>query len=365
MVGGECHPYALILGDYLKVAREAHPSDGPALFYIIGSDACRLGQFPTYLDKIRRVLGLPMGVVSDVDEGLAAFGVSERNRQRLYLRGWEGLNAYDVLLRLFLQIRAHAENKEHAEQVYRHCRDRLFEALCEGNVRQGIEEVVHDLLAIPLRDEAPRPIIAVTGDYYTRVVAYANNDVYKEIESLGGTVWPPPTFSDSLKMATLRDLTWNVLNFRSREAAQKGLFYALLALGELRVKGTASLRRLFNDPLDLLGRRIWKTASQCAETRLPSGITAPIATVIHQVAAGADGVLNLMTLNCSYGTVVTAALVCALKKSQRVPMLTLVYDGLKKTNERTRIEAFMEQVHDHFNMAQQTRQRRLLWRNRV
>lgn len=365
MVGGECHPYALILGDYLKVAREAHQSDGPALFYIIGSDACRLGQFPTYLDKIRKVMGLPMGVVSDVDEGLAAFGISERNRQRLYLRGWEGLNAYDVLLRLFLEIRAHAQDKMHAEHVYRQCRDRLFEALCEGNIRQGIEEVVHDLLAIPLRDEAPRPMVAVTGDYYTRVVAYANNDVYREIESLGGTVWPPPTFSDSLKMATLRDFTWNVLNFRSREAAQKGLLYALLALGELRVKGTASLRRLFNDPLDLLGRRIWKTASQCAETRLPSGITAPIATVMNQVAAGADGVLNLMTLNCSYGTVVTAALVCALRKSRRVPMLTLVYDGLKKTNERTRIEAFMEQVHDHFNMARENRQTRLLQRNRV
>jgi len=29
-------------------------------------------------------------------------------------------------------------------------------------------------------------------------------------------------------------------------------------------------------------------------------------------------------------------------------MLTLVYDGLKKTNERTRVEAFMEQVSDHF-----------------
>jgi hypothetical protein len=27
-------------------------------------------------------------------------------------------------------------------------------------------------------------------------------------------------------------------------------------------------------------------------------------------------------------------------------MLTLVYDGLKKTNERTRLEAFMEQVWD-------------------
>jgi hypothetical protein len=35
-------------------------------------------------------------------------------------------------------------------------------------------------------------------------------------------------------------------------------------------------------------------------------------------------------------------------------MLTLVYDGLKKTNERTRIEAFMEQVHDRFKIRLRT-----------
>jgi hypothetical protein len=38
----------------------------------------------------------------------------------------------------------------------------------------------------------------------------------------------------------------------------------------------------------------------------------------------------------------------ALKERSSAPMLTLIYDGLKKTNEKTRLEAFMEQVRDHF-----------------
>jgi len=154
-------------------------------------------------------------------------------------------------------------------------------------------------------------------------------------------------------MATLRDLTWNLMNWRSREAAQKGFLYVLLAFSEFKVKGATAWRSLLDEPLDLLGRRMWKTAAQCAETRLPSGITAPIATALHHLDRGADGVLNLMTLNCSYGTVVTAALAQELKKRPGIPMLTLVYDGLKKTNERTRVEAFMEQVNDHFNNARQ------------
>jgi benzoyl-CoA reductase/2-hydroxyglutaryl-CoA dehydratase subunit BcrC/BadD/HgdB len=86
------------------------------------------------------------------------------------------------------------------------------------------------------------------------------------------------------------------------------------------------------------------------DTRLPAGIMAPLSTVLRQVDAQADGVLNLMTLNCSYGTVVTAALSRVLRDQYAVPMLTLVYDGLKKTNEKTRLEAFMEQVWDRFRV---------------
>jgi benzoyl-CoA reductase/2-hydroxyglutaryl-CoA dehydratase subunit BcrC/BadD/HgdB len=82
--------------------------------------------------------------------------------------------------------------------------------------------------------------------------------------------------------------------------------------------------------------------------RLPPGIAAPLATALSSINHGAHAILNLITLNCSYGTVVTAALNRALKGMPNIPMLTLVYDGLKKTNEKTRLEAFMEQVHETF-----------------
>jgi predicted nucleotide-binding protein (sugar kinase/HSP70/actin superfamily) len=312
--------------------------------------ACRLGQFPVYIDKIRRKLGLDIGVISQVDQGLAAFGLSERNRQRVYLRGWESLNAYDALLRVFLQIRPYAKDTVLVHRMYIECRDKLFHALCDGSVRQGVEEVLHDLHNVAVKEVGPKPVVSVTGDYYTRVVPYANNDVFREIEALGGIVWSPPTFSDSFKMATLRDLTWNLMNRQTREAAAKGFLYVLLAVSEFKVKGASSLRKAVKEPLDLLGYTMWRRASQCADTRLPAGITAPIATALNYLDLGAHGVLNLMTLNCSYGTVVTAALARALKQRPGIPMLSLVYDGLKKTNEKTRLQAFMEQVTDCFRM---------------
>jgi predicted nucleotide-binding protein (sugar kinase/HSP70/actin superfamily) len=350
MVGGECHPYTLVLGDYLKLAKTVSESSAwKSRFYMISPDACRLGQFPVYINKIRQELGLSLGVVQDIQQGLDDFGLSQRSRQRILLRVWEGLNAYDLLLRLLLQIRPRVRNRLAVDRLYDECRDRLFNALSTGRVREGVEEVLHDLYMLSNDNAEPRPVVVVTGDYYTRVVPFANNDVYREIEALGGCLWSPPTFSDCYKLGTMRDFTWSLLSGRSRNAARHGLFYTLMTLLEFNVKGSRMARQV-NGPLDVMGIGMWKTAANHADTKLPAGITAPIATTLRNLDSGGDGVLNLMTLNCSYGTVVTAALMRALKDRPDVPMLTLVYDGLKKTNEKTRIEAFMEQVHDRFKI---------------
>ncbi len=242
---------------------------------------------------------------------------------------------------------------------YIQARDHLYLALCEGRIKQGVEEALHILQEVPTSETDPKPVIAVTGDYYTRVVPFANNDVYREIESLGGVLWSPPTFSDSFKMGVLRNLIWGLLNCRSQDVARHGLFYAAMSMLEFRIKSAKSVRRLLPGPMDISGFALWRKVAPHADIKLPSGITAPISTALKYVDFGADGVLNLMTLNCSFGTVVTAALLRVLKEKNRVPMLTLVYDGLKKTNEKTRLEAFMEQVWDHFRTAGPKKQSRI------
>ncbi len=350
MVGGECHPYALILGDYLKLVETLSPDHAErGLFYCLGPDACRLEQYPAYIEKVRKDLGCRLPVVSDIGETLRAFGLSEKATQRVLLKAWEGLNAYDLLMSLFYRLHPIAADKNLLERTYGSCRDKLFDALAEDNLSPGMEEVLNDLHAVPIEEREPRPLVAITGDYYTRVVPYANNNVYREVERLGGTVLTPPTFTDAFKLGRLQEMVWFGLEGgRKRRALGSGLLYAFMAYSEYKVKGGACARRVLGVPLDISGRRLWKRAGSYTPTQLPPGITAPLATCLHQVEQGADGVLNLITLNCSFGTVVTAALARALEDYE-TPMLTLVFDGLKQTNEKTRLEAFMEQVKERFN----------------
>ncbi|MGO9119070.1 MAG: acyl-CoA dehydratase activase [Desulfomonilaceae bacterium] len=348
-VGGECHPYLLVLGDYIKLAQSlAEDVARKSLVYMIGPNACRVGQYPVYMEKVRQELGFSTAIIEDVNEGLKSFGFSERNRQRVLLRAWEGLNVYDLLFQIYLRIRPTASDRTQLDRIYENCCRKMFDALSEGRIRSGIDEVLHDLYQVSVTENGQRPRIAVTGDYYTRVVPFANNQVYDQVESLGATIWPPPTLSDSFKMSVLRDIHWN-LGSHSLRAAENAIFYTLMAASEFRVKGARQAKKAIKtSPSNYFGFNIWKNASRYIDTRLPAGITAPIATTIDQLDSGADGVLNLMTLNCLFATVVTATLSRALKEHPEIPMLTLIYDGLKKTNEKTRVEAFMDQVWDHF-----------------
>jgi hypothetical protein len=108
------------------------------------------------------------------------------------------------------------------------------------------------------------------------------------------------------------------------------------------------VKRSLSVPADVAGFDLWRKVSPHASTKLPTGIIVPLGTALQQMDSGAHGILNLMALNCAYGTVITTALLRTLRTNVNTPMLTLVYDGLKKTNEKTRLEAFMDQVWQHF-----------------
>jgi predicted CoA-substrate-specific enzyme activase len=349
LVGGECHPYALVLGDYLRLAESLPPeAEKRSIFCIPAFSACRLGQYPVYVEKVRRECGRSMRVVGDLSQAMTAFGISKKSRDEVFLHTWEGLTAYDMLMCAYLRVRPHAPDPRAAERRREKALDALFSSLCRRRAEEGLDAALHELDGLAPPDPSPRPLIAITGDYYTRVVSFANNGVYDEIERLGGTVLFPPTFTDGLKAYHLWGMTGRSTDLRSEELDSGGSLYASMVLSEMRLKEIAREWAGDRSPLDLGGTGMKDPAARHPDDRLPPGIAAPLATVLDSIDHGAHAILNLITLNCSYGTVVTAALNRALKGMPHIPMLTLVFDGLKKTNEKTRLEAFMEQVHAGF-----------------
>jgi hypothetical protein len=82
-------------------------------------------------------------------------------------------------------------------------------------------------------------------------------------------------------------------------------------------------------------------------------VTVNVAKAKNYAVQGCSGIANLVILNCLYGTVSTAIYRGIQGEHDRIPVLTMIYDGLKQTNAKTRIEAFIYQAklyHQRYSM---------------
>ena len=61
---------------------------------------------------------------------------------------------------------------------------------------------------------------------------------------------------------------------------------------------------------------------------------------------GASGVVHAICLNCMAGTA-AAALLGRIRRDYRVPVVSLVYGASESPAQRTKLEAFVHQVHEH------------------
>ena len=73
-------------------------------------------------------------------------------------------------------------------------------------------------------------------------------------------------------------------------------------------------------------------------------VTVNVSKAENYALRGCSGIANLIVLNCLYGTLATAIYKKVQREHNRIPMLNIIYEGLKPTNEKPRIEAFVHQV---------------------
>ncbi|HHI96697.1 MAG TPA: hypothetical protein ENJ96_02470, partial [Thermodesulfatator atlanticus] len=70
---------------------------------------------------------------------------------------------------------------------------------------------------------------------------------------------------------------------------------------------------------------------------------------------GVNGIVNVIPFTCMPGTVVTMLLKRVREERGLIPVLTVACDGQRSMGTRMRLEAFMHQVHEHF---EETRRKR-------
>lgn len=341
-VGGECHPYVIALGDYLKATKRDDFLPGKSCYFILGTDACRLAHYSKYIRMVGEELGLNFPVVTSI------LTVNYGDNPPLWLQIKAAIYAarvlfsFDLLMQRLLAIRPYEVNKGSSDKAYIKAREKVLEGLEKGNFYERLKEGITILNSVEIDPSKPKVTIGITGDYYTRINYFANGDLFRVIESLGGKVWIPPTFTDAYKYGAIRNIYSMFVHGSLWELPKSVLIKELLEREEKRIREIAAVG--LEHDLELNWDKMEARTKNIVDFRLPPGIVSSVDMALQYKEKGADGILNLITLNCSYGTVVGAAINYWKKSFSGLPSMTLIYEGLKQTNNYNRVEAFVRQL---------------------
>jgi predicted nucleotide-binding protein (sugar kinase/HSP70/actin superfamily) len=340
--GKECHPYLLTTGDLVRMTELDDFDPDRAAFMMLNFDgSCRLSQYALSQKLVLKRLGLGnIPVIAPVtsirhDEFTELFGLKWAGAI------WKGWLATDVLLKKLLHIRPYEVNKGDSDRVYAHAIEEIASGIINRKFWQALNRSIAAMDEIPTKNE-DRPIIGIVGEFYTCMNAWSNNDIIREFESLGAEVRLGPTTTDYL-------VYFNEVypeTYFARRAYLSALYYYLRRFPFMhwkrKIEGMME-EGLLNCIIPRVEDMVTLAAPYVSDDIDPI-VTVNVAKAKNYAMQDCSGIAHLIILNCLYGTLSTAIYRGIQKEHNRIPVLNMIYDGLKQTNAKTRIEAFIHQA---------------------
>ena len=341
--GGECLPFILTTGEFLKLLES--PGFDPkraALFMPTSCGPCRFGQYYNVQRLIFSSLGYEVDMISV--ESYDSYTIRDLG-QEFRKTAWYGLLAVDLLQKLLWKTRPYEVNKGETDRVHREGLISVRESLAEGGRRlllRRLEGIISKYKAIPIREEE-RPLIGIVGEIYIRANDYSNSQIVRMVEGLGGEVRVAPIcewfyytnrkkVQDSLERKEFFKLivTWleNLWQLHG-EKEMGGHFSGALTPPELREPRVA---------------QIIQNSEPYIKEAYRGEPVLDVGKAVDYIAKGAAGIINTLPFSCMPGTMVSSVSTLIRKDHGNIPWLNLTFDGQKQTNLKTRLEAFLFQA---------------------
>jgi predicted nucleotide-binding protein (sugar kinase/HSP70/actin superfamily) len=336
--GKQCHPFQLIAGDLVNLARANDLPQGARYLLPIIETSCLISQYvPTiqcYIDKLGR---------SDVRVVSAnSLGLLDKFGPMFVFNLGKALLGIEYLSRLRFEMRPYEIEKGSVDQAYFVGLETIYQSQLEEKTNQGILEAALALDAVATRNRGSKPVIAITGDVYTRVNPAANGGLFELLEGLGCEVWPSPTLVDVI-MTGQEILT--------RQYWQDGKPLDMVSSwGRVLVNnlGASHVIKSFEGRLanlmDPHADEVLKYTDDILSGEPELLVMLNVAKHVDFANKGVDGILNIYCLNCLVGTATTSIFKRLAERTSGVPMMPLVFDAMGGTHVKNRVEAFVHRV---------------------
>ena len=342
--GKECYPCALTTGDMLKLLLDDGIKPGKAaLFMPSGTGPCRFGQYHRYHRLVLDEMGFDDVPIYSPDQSEKLYSELEMAGGSDFVRlSWQGLVAVDLLLKALHETRPYESQKGRSDEVYRRHLDQLKNAITSrGDLVRVMQGAREDFAGIARTNGAPRPLVGIVGEIYTRANTFANSDVVRMVEELGGEAWLPTVGEWVL-----------YINFTgSRRARNLGLWKAWLGTqikNAVQHKDERTLGAPWRGYLKTLHetgtKEILKNAAPYLHDSYEGEAVLSLGKSLDMKRRGVAGVINVIPFTCMPGTIVNAIMKRLREDHGDLPFLPLAMDGQQQGGYKVRLEAFMHQV---------------------
>jgi predicted nucleotide-binding protein (sugar kinase/HSP70/actin superfamily) len=343
--GRECLPAFLALGDVLRKTREPGFDPTRSAFFFPGScGPCRFGQYTALLRDLLDERGLHEVQLFSPTVANSYNGFGDRPRPLRQLT-WQGVVAVDLLDRVRLETRPYATRAELADRAYQQGLRDVVDAVERGGGRRlvrALDGAVHRFVAIPRNDSELRPLVGIVGEIYVRWNEHANRGLARQVEELGGEVLLA-SMGEFVHFSTYRMRAVARAAADWRALLEGTLTGAWQSLAEWRLARVVEpvLRR----PDEAGSGFVVRSISSFYDGVLGTEAVLTMGRAMDYGRMGAHGVINVLPFSCMPGLIVGGLAPRMRRDLQQIPWLDIPYDAQKETNIRTRLEAFMFQVH--------------------
>lgn len=343
-VGGEeCLPCPFVIGDMLKYLKNQRSEDPPPTFFMISGDGpCRLGQYPYLQRLVLDASGFEDVCIFDASQDEAfydRFGILPTPFKR---KTWQGVVATDVLFRKWRETRPHVKVKTDFDGAYTQELKNIFASLrLNGTLGKQLRDSILTLDSFAVEDTPAKPIVAVLGENYIRCNSTANGKIADLLEDLGAEAWFPSLYewvyygNWTARLHCLYEKQYRkFLSFYLIDLIQHWDEYTL-------VRGIKNRMKNLKEPSR---REMFDTAAPYVPKTFEGETLIEVARTVDFCKKGACGVVHVVPFGCMMGAVVEAISRKVSRDLDGFPTMTLRYDGLDYTSQRSRLEGFMLRV---------------------
>ncbi|MDH4028637.1 MAG: acyl-CoA dehydratase activase-related protein, partial [Nitrospirota bacterium] len=351
--GKECYPCAITTGDMVSKAFSTDFDPDRAVFFMpSGAGPCRFGQYNILHRLVLNEIGFPQVPIYSPNQDESFYSALGMVGKEFSKTAWKGVVAVDLLMKCLHETRPYELNRGESDALYIGYLDKIYKSLKSGNgaVPVLLSEIRRAFSEIPKGGER-RPLIGIIGEIFVRHNVFANEDIIRKIEALGGEVWLAPA-EEWICYVNAMGLRKSMQRLRNDLFSRRNIMDIInnVVTGHVQGKIEHEYSALFKGYLRSLRepstREVLKNAAPYVHDSFEGETVLSMGKAVDFVKNGASGIISAMPFGCMPGTIVNA-LLKGLKNDYGIPCLSVAYDGVESTCSEIQLEAFMHQAAEY------------------